>query len=337
MVTLVPTLLATASLVLMAAAELLHLRRLRAVAPLVFGPSGKPTLLGRLAAPLRVAAVTALVWGLATLLLLPPTAHRSTPAETAPTDREHLLIVLDVSPSMRLQDAGPTGKESRTARARSVLDSVFARVAQDRLHTTVIAVYNGAKPVVEETRDMEVIHNLLSDLPMHYAFPSGKTKLLDGLATAAEIAKKWPRGSATLVLVSDGDSVPPTGMSKMPPSVGGVLVIGVGDPLKGSFIDGRNSRQDAATLRQIATRLGGQYHDANQKFVPTATLTRLGTLDTTDPDHQLGRREWALLATSIGALVLALLPISLLLFGSRFHPGPAKHRWRLPPVSPVRT
>ncbi|GAA5483227.1 vWA domain-containing protein [Haloferula sargassicola] len=326
MVTLVPILLATASLVLMAAAELIHHRRVRAVAPLVFGPSGKPTILGRLGASLRVASVTALVWGLATLLLLPPAAHRSIPVETEPADREHLLIVLDVSPSMRLQDAGPDGKESRTARARAVLDSVFARVARDRLFMSVIAVYNGAKPVVEETRDMEVIHNLLNDLPMHYAFPSGKTKLLDGIAAAAETAKKWPRGSATLVLVSDGDSVPPTGMPKLPPAVGGVLVIGVGDPLKGTFIDGRNSRQDAATLRQIANRLGGQYHDANQKLVPTATLSRLGSLDTADPDHQLGRREWALLATSSGALVLGLLPVSLLLFGTRFHPGPTRPR-----------
>lgn len=331
MVSLLPLLLATAAVVLAAAAEALHLRRTRAVAPLVFGPGGKPAPLGRLAPVLRLLAVPLLVWGCATLLLLEPTAHRAEPEEADPADREHLLIVLDVSPSMRLEDAGPGGRESRTRRARAVLDSVFARVARDKLFTSVVAVYNGAKPVVEETRDMEVIHNILEDLPMHYAFPSGKTKLLDGLATAAETAKKWPRGSATLVLVSDGDSVPPSGMPAMPPSIGGVLVIGVGDPTKGTFINGSNSRQDAATLRQIATRLGGQYHDANQKLVPTATLTRLGTLETDAGGGRLGRREWALLATAFGGGVLALLPVALLFLGTTFRPGPLRKRFAFHP------
>lgn len=322
MVEILPLLLATASLVLVAGAEALHLRRVRAVAPLAFGPSGKASIPARLAAPLRIIALPALVWGLLTLLLLPPTAHRSTPKETKPADREHLLLVLDVSPSMRLQDAGPGGKESRMQRARTVVDSVFARIATDRLHTTVVAVYNGAKPVVQETRDLEVIHNILGDLPMHYAFQSGKTRLLDGLSSAAEIAKPWPRQSTTLVLVSDGDSVPPTGMPQMPPSIGGVLVIGVGNPLKGTFIDGRNSRQEASTLRQIATRLGGEYHDANAKLVPTATLGSLGSLQTDDPTQRLTRREWALIATAASTLTLALLPLLLRHFGTSFHPGP---------------
>ncbi len=322
MVEVLPLLLATASLVIAAGAEALHLRRVRAVAPLAFGPSGKPSVTARLAAPLRILAIPTLVWGLLTLLLLPPAAHRSTPKETEPADRQHLLLVLDVSPSMRLHDAGPGGKESRMQRARAVIDSVFARIATDRLHTSVVAVYNGAKPVVQETRDLEVIHNILGDLPMHYAFQSGKTRLLDGLASAVEISKPWPRKSATLVLVSDGDSVPPTGMPKMPPSIGGVLVIGVGDPLKGTFIDGRNSRQDGSALRQIATRLGGEYHDANAKLVPTATLGSLGSLKTDDPTERLTRREWALIATAAGAITLAFLPLLLRHFGTSFHPGP---------------
>jgi Ca-activated chloride channel family protein len=322
MVEILPLLLATASLVLIAGAEAIHLRRIRAVAPLTFGPTGKAPIPARLAAPLRIIAIPALVWGLLTLLTLPPTAHRATPKETEPADRQHLLLLLDVSPSMRLQDAGATGKESRMARARAVVDSVFARIATDRLHTSVVAVYNGAKPVVQETRDMEVIHNILGDLPMHYAFKSGKTRLLDGLAAAADVAKPWPRNSATLVLVSDGDSVPPTGMPKLPASIGGVLVIGVGDPLKGTFIDGRNSRQDGTTLRQIATRLGGDYHDANTKLVPTATLSGLGTLQTDDPTDRLTRREWALIAVGISTLILSLLPLLLRYLGTSFHPGP---------------
>ncbi len=318
-----PLLLALAALVLATGAEWLHLGRVRSVAALAFGPGKKASWFGRLSPLVRIAALGMLVWGLATLLILPPVAHRSAvKEEVAAKERQHLLLVLDVSPSMRLQDAGSTGKESRMGRARAVLESVIARTAHDKLHTTVVAVYNGAKPVVEETRDLEIIHNLMADLPMHQAFPSGKTRLFDGLEEAAKLAAKWPAGSATLILISDGDSVPATGMPKMPPAIGGVLVAGVGDPVKGSFIDGRHSRQDGATLRQIATRLGGEYHDGNAKFVPTAMLQRLGTLAVDGSARLPGQRELAILLTTLGATLLAGLPLLLHFAGSRWNPGP---------------
>ncbi|MBK1881972.1 VWA domain-containing protein [Luteolibacter pohnpeiensis] len=328
-----PILLALAALILATGAEWLHTGRIRRVGPLAFGPGKKPGLPGKLAPFLRVAALTAMVWGLAMLLVLPPVAHRGVPKEIDPAHREHLLILLDVSPSMRIQDSGKSGKESRTHRAREVMDSVFARIASDRLFTTVIAVYNGAKPVVEQTRDMEVLHNLMNDLPMHYAFPSGQTKLLDGLEEAARIAKPWPRGSTTLMVVSDGDSVPPTGMPTMPPSIRGVLVIGVGDPGTGTFINGHNSRQDSSTLRQIATRIGGVYHDANLKFVPTDTLSKLGSLASDDSNRPASYRELAITATVLGTLVLSLLPILLHFAGSAWNPGPKTRDFHFPAAS----
>lgn len=317
-----PMLLALATLVLGTGAEWIHLGRVRSVAALAFGPGKRASLFAMAAPFLRVLALAMLVWGVTTLLLLQPVAHRSTVKEVAPKDRQHLLLVLDVSPSMRLRDAGAGGKESRMARARAVVESVIARTAHDKLHTTVVAVYNGAKPVVEETRDLEILHNLMDDLPMHQAFPSGKTKLLDGVAEAAKIAAKWPRNSATLVMISDGDSVPATGMPKLPPSIGGVLVAGVGDPVKGSFIDGHHSRQDGATLRQIATRLGGEYHDGNMKLVPTAMLQRLGTLAVDSTARLPGQRELAIFLTVLGASLLAGLPLLLHFLGSRWNPGP---------------
>ena len=317
-----PLLLAIAALVLATGAEWLHLGRVRSVAALAFGPGKKAAFAGKAAPFIRIAGLAALIWGLATLMILPPAAHRSVVKEVEPKERQHLLLVLDVSPSMRLRDAGPRANESRMARARVVVESIIARTAHDKLHTTVVAVYNGAKVVVEETRDLEILHNLMDDLPMHHAFPSGKTKLFDGLTEAARIAANWPRGSATLALISDGDSVPATGMPKMPPSIGGVLVAGVGDPLKGTFIDGHHSRQDGVTLRQIATRLGGEYHDGNTKLVPTALLQRLGTLAVDSNARLPGQRELAIFLTLLGASLLAGLPLLLHFAGSRWNPGP---------------
>ena len=74
------------------------------LARLAFGPERKPARWARLAPALRVAALAGLCCGLVTLLELPPKVHV---AETIPDrERRHVLIVLDVSPSMRLKDAG---------------------------------------------------------------------------------------------------------------------------------------------------------------------------------------------------------------------------------------
>jgi len=226
------------------------------------------------------------------------------------------MLVLDVSPSMKLQDAGESDGLSRTKRASALIQSLLKRTTDNKLHITLVAVYNGAKPVVQESRDLEVILNFLDDMPLHQVFPTGKTRIFDGLELAAEIAKPWPAESTTLLLVSDGDTVPSTGMPKMPKSIGGVLVLGVGDPTKGSFIDGRQSRQDTGALRQIASRLGGEYHDGNIKHVPTDMLAKLGTLELEDQSLALTLREYALITCGISAFLLAVLPLILILMPS---------------------
>ena len=217
----------------------------------------------------------ALTWALTSLYNLEPKAHRAKMETIEIKDREHLLLVLDVSPSMRLQDAGEAGDDSRTHRASALVKSLLKRVSDEKMHFTVIATYTSAKPVVQESRDREVLLNILDDLPMHWAFESGKTRLFDGLEEAAVIAKEWRANCATLVVISDGDTVPPTGMPRMPPSVGGVLVVGVGDPMQGKFIDGKNSRQEVSTLQQTAVRLGGFYHNGNEKHLSTEMLKQL--------------------------------------------------------------
>jgi Ca-activated chloride channel family protein len=166
-----------------------------------------------------------------------------------------------------------------------------------------------------------VVYNILTDLPMRYAFESGKTRLFDGLSEAAKLAKPWVPGSATVVLVSDGDTVPASGMPKMPVSVKHVLVVGVGDPRTGSFIAGHQSRQDARTLRQVANRLGGTYHDGNQRQLSTDTINMLTAGGEGAMLDKLTRREYALIALSVGALLMAFLPIALFYLGTSWAPG----------------
>ena len=270
---MVAELIALAVALLALTAELFQARRVRRVARLAFGPDGRPTLWTWLAPPLRVAAYVGLGWGLTTLYLVKPKVHKI--GSIPETELRDLLLVLDVSPSMRLKDAGPDGKQTRRQRAASILASFFERVPMELYRTSVIAVYNGAKPVVKRTTDPEVVRNILVDLPMEYAFKSGPTDLLGGLEEAARMARPWRAQATTLVIVSDGDVIPATGLPKMPNSIAHVVVVGVGDPTTGQFIDGHLSRQDSTSLRQLAVRLGGVYHNGNEKHLSTDLLTQV--------------------------------------------------------------
>jgi Ca-activated chloride channel family protein len=317
--------------VLAAAAEWLHRRRIHRIGPLAFGSGARPAAWARLAPVFRVVALVAATWGLVTLMLLQPKVHKS--GVTPESEFRNLVLVLDVSPSMRLQDAGPTGKQSRRARAADLLKSFFERVPIELYRTSIIAVYSGAKPVVEKTTDLEIVHNILNDLPMEYAFKTGPTELFTGLEEGAKLARSWRPASTTVIVVSDGDTIPSSGMPKMPASVAHVLVVGVGDPLAGKFIAGHQSRQDASTLRQLAVRLNGHYHNGNEKHLPTDLLRTITAVRGQSVVEKLTKREYALLACGLGATLYALLPLALHFYGTRWRPGVPVRRIRLEPVS----
>jgi Ca-activated chloride channel family protein len=312
-----PELTALIVAALAALAEWLHARRSRRVLRLAFGPSGTPRRWAKGVPFARVAALGALAWGLATLSALPPGAVR--PAKIPEGGYRHLVVALDVSPSMQLADAGADRKQRRAQRASEVLMSVFSRIALEQVRISVVAFYNGAKPMVVDTYDLEVVRNIIQDLPLDYAFEIGKTRLLDGLREAANLARPWQPNSTTLMIVSDGDTVPDSGMPDLPASIAQVVVIGVGDAAAGTYIDGHQSRQDAVTLRQLAQRLRGVYHDANARHLASTQLEALARLLPLREAARKGRREAALAAAVLGATLFALLPVALAMAGSSWH------------------
>jgi Ca-activated chloride channel family protein len=156
---------------------------------------------------------------------------------------------------------------------------------------------------------------------MQWAFDAGSTHLFDGLQEATKLAHPWKPDDATLLIVTDGDTVPASGMPKLPASINHVLIVGVGDSRSGSFIDGRQSRQDVATLRQSAVRLGGVYHDGNEKQIPTDIVRFVSSSERKSPFESLTRREYALLACALSAIILAGLPWALHAYGTAWRPG----------------
>jgi Ca-activated chloride channel family protein len=319
---MVAELVALGAAIVLMAAETLHAWRVRRLAALAFGPTRRPALWTRLVPAMRVAAAVGLAWGLTTLYYLQPKVHKL--GVVPENEYRDLLLVLDVSPSMRLADAGPERKQTRRKRASELLKSFFDRSPMELYKTTIVAVYTEARPVVLRTTDPEVVRNILEDLPMEYAFKAGPTDLLTGIKEAARIAQPWRPRATTLVIVSDGDTIPPTGLPRLPASIAHVVVVGVGDPKTGKFIAGHLSRQDVSSLRQLAVRLNGAYHDGNEKHLSTDLVRQVTLVGKQGPFERLTRREYALMALAAGASVLSLLPLLLHLAGTSWRPGVRK-------------
>lgn len=315
MVTLrVAIIFAIAVCVVALVAELWHARRVRRLARLAFGDRGVPGGWW-LSIPLRVAGLTALAWGTATLLALAP---RRVDAQTTPNEKDfrRLLIVLDVSPSMQLADAGQTRDLRRSRRGGDVIIDVLGRIALGQCKASVVAFYSGAKPVAVDVVDVAVLENIFRDLPLDQAFEPGPSELFKGLEEAFKLAKPWPAKSTTLVVLSDGDVVPAAGMPERPASIGEALVVGVGDTGAGSSIAGRQSRQDVSALMQVANRLGGQYVNCNVAPLPGTALKMLTAALPERDDAKPGLRERALACAIGGGATVAAVPVALSLLAT---------------------
>ena len=307
---------------IVAVAESVHAKRIRRISRLAFGPAG-PRAWTKGVPVVRVLAAGLVAWGGLTLLSLDGAPDEA--SRTKPPDR-HLLLVLDVSPSMYITDAGATAKESRQHRAADIMQSVLDRIDLANTRVSVVAFYSTARPVVVDSFDIDVITNILRDLPLSHAFKEGQTNMYEGVRAAAGLAKAWKPGSATLVVVSDGDTLPDTGLPLLPPSIADTIVIGVGNPYRGTQIAERSSRQDAMSLKRLAARLQGVYHDGNAKHLPTEILGRLTMLGL-KAGEQASLRTIALWAVGIGGTLLAMIAPLLAWLGVRgalARPGAAR-------------
>lgn len=304
------------ALVLASAAERIHHIRTRRMGRLAFGPDETARAWTFLAPYIRVLCVTALAWSLIILMQIKPKVIAQT--QLPKSMYRHVILVLDASPSMKIADSGMNMKLTRDKRASQVLKSIFDRIRVDQATFSVVAVYTGAKPVVIDTVDMAVINNIMDDLPLDYAFEYGKTKLIDGINLAAEMAADYDDDSTTIILASDGDTVPDSGLASLPPSVSKVLLLGFGSR-QGKFLDGHQSRQDMATLRSIARRLGGEYYDANVRNLPDQAIKSLSEAVPMSRKNHYGLRELALTIAAAASAILALLPLALNFCGSKWH------------------
>jgi Ca-activated chloride channel family protein len=320
MVEHLPELIASAVALIALVAEWFHLRRINRVRRLAFGPNERPAGWTYLVPLFRIAGLTLACWGFLSLwLVVEARVHNTGIIDEG--DYKHLVLVVDVSPSMHLEDAGVDGNRTRRQRASDVLESLFNRIPMRQFKITVIGVYTDAKMLLEDSTDHEVVRHIMEKMPMWHAFKPGKTNLMSGINSASKVAKPWNPGSAYILMLTDGDTVPTSGMPNLPASVSEFFVIGVGDPNVGKYIDGHQSRQDVNTLRQVANRLRGAYHNGNQKHLTSQLVGKFLETDEDQEEKNWTRREWALLAVVLGSAVFAIIPLLLHYLGTSYRGG----------------
>lgn len=321
---MIPLLSALSTLLLASIAEWLHVRRLHVARRLAFGPAGAPRPWTRAVPFLRPVCLAAFAWGLATLMVL-KLLPQGDAGKQADKEATRLVFVADLSPSMYLQDAGPDGKQTRQERMREVVDAILQRVSGN-LRFGVIGFYTDSLPVVMEARDPELVRNVFNGLPLSYAMPLGQTDLGQAVNAAVKLVGEYPEGSTRLIIFTDGDSVNLAPILPRPKSVKEVFVLGLGNPHKGTFIDGHQSRQEGDTLRVVASALRGTYVDVNEKHLPTSALGDLVVVAPL-PQRGLSLQELAVLAMVLGAAIYALIPVALEWLGSEWKvqvPGAGK-------------
>ncbi|MCH2133766.1 MAG: VWA domain-containing protein [Phycisphaerales bacterium] len=309
---LLALLIALAVAAVVAFAEWVHLRRISRVSRLAFGPGSRPAAWTAIAAPVRVIAAACVTWGLIMLCVLDPQVKTDEATREA---SKHLLIALDASPSMYLEDAGPDNtKVSRAVWAGKLVQGVLDRLDPATTRISLVAFYTDAYPIFRETFDKEVIRNALDGLPLYSAFKPGPTRLQEGVVAALDVAKPWMPGSATLLVVSDGDTLNSGERPRLPASIADTIVLGVGDPHRSMTVAGHASRQDTTSLKQLATRLGGTFHQGNEHHIPSSLLDEL-TMIRPRLGEDASLRDLAIILSIVGAAALALLGPALSLAG----------------------
>lgn len=308
-------------------AEWLHTRRVRRVAPLAFGPAGRPRRWVAVVPVFRVLALTGMAWALLTLLVFktamlgtPPTEHR---ADAQP---EHLVLVLDYSPSMTIPDAGPKGDQTRRDRLREVVGSVVDRMGK-HVSYTVLCFYTRALPIAQKVFDREIVRNVLNDLPVEYALEPGKTDLGKAVNSALEFIQDYPRKSVTLMICTDGDTVETEALRPLPTSVKRAFVLGVGDIQQGTPMDDHPSRQDPIVLEALARHLNGSYLDVNARHLASTEIHSLCRAGDGAAVRTRSRGDVALLVLATLAFLYAVaLPLALEFGGSDWRPQAAAQR-----------
>ncbi|HZO61738.1 MAG TPA: VWA domain-containing protein [Gaiellaceae bacterium] len=222
------------------------------------------------------------------------------------SDRATVVLVIDVSGSMRATDVKPTRLAAAQAAVRTFLDKVPAHV-----RIALIAFAGDPQVAAPPTTDLDVVRQGLDSLGFYSGY--GGTAIGDAIAAAVDLVKPQnPNGTQTIayttiarnakspvsiLFLSDGHQTrgllqPLEGASRAKAAGIPVYTIALGTPngvlnrdQSGGFGPGPGFGPsqipvppDPATLRAIARTTGGQFFDARSAEALSSAYSHLGSV-----------------------------------------------------------
>jgi Ca-activated chloride channel family protein len=187
-----------------------------------------------------------------------------------PAEQATIVLAMDHSGSMMATDVTP----SRLVAARDAGEAFLARVPE-RVRVGGVVFNHRAEAVASPTTDRDELREALEAAMK----PSGGTATGDALATSLAMVRT-ARGPGAIVLLSDGAST--HGRDPLPLADEAkrlkipIYTVALGTPA-GRLPNGDPVPPDTATLREIATRSGGQAFTASQASELSAVYKKLGS------------------------------------------------------------
>ncbi len=210
-----------------------------------------------------------------------------------PTTGRRLLLAVDVSGSMAIQDMA--GGQSRL----QVVQQVAGRFIDERQGDRVGLILFGTHPYLQAplTTDLQTVHRFLDDAVVGVAGTETAIGDAIGLAIKRLTAEGGPEDSlhqTVMVLLTDGQNdagvMPPLEAARMAARTGlRIYTIGVGAAAgQGTYgFSAGNTDLDEGTLRAIAQATGGAYFRATDGAALEEIYRRIDELEPTE-----GRRQW---------------------------------------------
>lgn len=257
--------------------------------------------------PVRRHLPSALYLGAVGLALL--AVSRPQASVPLPDDRTAIMLVLDVSRSMRAQDIEPSRFVAAQQAARSFVKSLPAGTRVGLASFAGSSLLN-APPTSRHEQVLAAIDGLTlgSSTAIGDGLLEALNALVDGTARPPTADQK---PAAAIVLLSDGRNNsgvdPLQAASRVKTSGIKVYTVGLGtagESLRSDRWNPPGRSLDAATLQQIATTTGGRYYEARSASQLSSVYREMGR-------SLAWKMEWREVSGIVGALAGLLLLGSL--------------------------
>lgn len=229
-----------------------------------------------------------------------------------------IMLVLDISTSMRAEDLKPNRFEA----ARNVAKKFINNRRSDRIGLVVFA--GNSYTVVPPTLDYELLKNMLSEVEMGVI--KDGTAIGMGIATAVNRLKDSKAESKVIILLTDGQNnagkIDPLTAASLARTFGiKIYTIGVGthgtapypvtSPIFGTRYQQVEVNINEEMLTRIANMTGGQYFRATDNQALQKIYARIDKLETTEIKEIIYTETkdlylWFLLP-ALGLLILSII------------------------------